>query len=100
MRHRIKESSVKGTSRRVVIIPCEKDSVFEQILCIVRDEQFAQIGVTAETILQEAQSLISEQENDDSTYFSRHNSRRLRRIITLIILLPLIVVFFYLMLKT
>ena len=58
MKQRFTFSALKGTSRRVVIIPCSSDSIFEQILCVVRDEEFTQRGVSAESVLKEAQSLI------------------------------------------
>ena len=47
--------SVQGTSRRVVIVPTDDESIFEQVICIVReDAQFT----TPETILREAQETL------------------------------------------
>ena len=97
MKQRLNSSSLKGVSRRVVIIPCGSDSVFEQILCIVRDEKLVQHGVTAETILQEAQLLITEGETESPFYPARNSRRRYFHAILLILLIAGIVL---LILKT
>lgn len=65
MRQRAGRIPVKGTSRRVVIVQGEEDSVFEQIICVVRDESLSQHGVTAETILREAEELLRLNESEE-----------------------------------
>lgn len=58
MKQNLNRATVKGTSRRVVIVPCGNDSVFEQVIYIVRDEWATGRGITADHILQEAEALI------------------------------------------
>lgn len=69
MRQRSGHMTVKGTSRRVVIVPGEENSVFEQIICVVRDETASRQGVSAEAILQEAESILAPDppEEDEET---------------------------------
>ena len=75
MKQNTKRIPVKGTSRRVVIVKGENDSVFDQIIYIVRDDCLSGKGVSADRILHEAvQSLHSEREDDveePSLVFSR-----------------------------
>ena len=66
MKQNTKRIPAKGTSRRVVIVPCDHDSVFEQVIYIVRDEWASKRGITADHILREAEELIRlDSENDD-----------------------------------
>lgn len=57
--------TAKGTSRRVVIVPCEDDSVFEQIICVVRADPTNRHDVTAESILQEAEMLLMPENSEE-----------------------------------
>lgn len=65
MRQRAGRTPVKGISRRVVIVPGEEDSVFEQIICVVKDDSLSQRGVTAEHILREAEELLRLQDLEE-----------------------------------
>ena len=47
--------SVQGTSRRAVIVPTDDESIFEQVICIVREDAPL---ITAEAILREAQEAL------------------------------------------
>lgn len=75
MKQNTKRIPAKGISRRVVIVRGETDSVFEQIIYIVRDDCLSGKGVSADSVLREAvQSLHMEQkeEKEDSAMrFSR-----------------------------
>ena len=75
MKQNTKRIPVKGTSRRVVIVKGENDSVFDQIIYIVRDDRLSGTGVSADRVLYEAiQSLHAEREDDaeeTSLLFSR-----------------------------
>lgn len=66
MRQRSGHMTVKGTSRRVVIVPGEDGSVFEQIICVVRDDPAIRQGVTAENILREAEMLLSPDDPEET----------------------------------
>lgn len=67
MRQNTKRVPVKGTSRRIVIVPGEEGGVFEQIIYVVRDEAFLQKGVTAEHVLQEAMLSLKQQDAADES---------------------------------
>ena len=54
MRQNTKRIPAKGASRRVVIVRGEDDSMFEQIIYIVRDNRVTGTGVSAEHVLREA----------------------------------------------
>ena len=75
MKQNTKRIPVKGTSRRVVIVKGENDSVFDQIIYIVRDDCISGKGVSADRILHEAvQSIHAEHEDEaeeSSILFSR-----------------------------
>lgn len=75
MKQNTKRIPVKGTSRRVVIVKGENDSVFDQIIYIVRDDCISGKGVSADRILHEAvQSIRAEHEDEaeeSSILFSR-----------------------------
>ena len=61
MKQNTKRIPAKGTSRRVVIVRGEDDSLFEQIIYIVRDDSLTGKGVSADHVLQEAvQSIRAE----------------------------------------
>ena len=49
------ELSIHGTSRRVVIVPTDEESIFEQVICIVREDA---PEISAEAILREAQEVL------------------------------------------
>lgn len=54
MKQNTKRIPAKGTSRRVVIVRGEDDSLFEQIIYVVRDDRVSGTGVSAEHVLREA----------------------------------------------
>lgn len=66
MRQRAGRLTAKGTSRRVVIVPGEEGSVFEQIICVVRADPASRQGVTAESILQEAEMLLMPEDSEET----------------------------------
>lgn len=89
MKQNTKRIPVKGTSRRIVIVPGETDSVFEKIIYIVRDDCLSGKGVSADSVLREAvQSLHidSEDENEDS-------SIRLSRLLLVLVILAFLLTF-------
>ena len=45
---------VKGTSRRVIVVDSPDPKLFEQAIFIVKNEAFAQEGVTSQQVLGEA----------------------------------------------
>ena len=61
MRQNTKRIPAKGTARRVVIVRGENDSVFEQIIYIVRDECLTGGGVSAEHVLREAMQTLRQE---------------------------------------
>ena len=76
MRQNTKRIPAKGTSRRVVIVRGDYDSVFEQIIYIVRDDCLAGDGVSADDVLREAVQALhientDENEEASSLLFSR-----------------------------
>ena len=76
MRQNTKRIPAKGTSRRVVIVRGDHDSVFEQIIYIVRDDCLADNGVSADDVLREAVQALhtesfEENEASASSLFSR-----------------------------
>jgi hypothetical protein len=95
MKQNTKRTPAKGTSRRVVIVPCEKDHVFEQIIYIVRDEWASKHSVTADCILQEAEELIrSEPDSDHDREERTAFPHPMQVILFLIVLLFLIIILF------
>ena len=48
---------VKGTSRQVIVVQSPDPKLFEQAICILKDEAVAQ-GVTDELLLKEAQRAV------------------------------------------
>ena len=48
---------VKGTSRRIVVVSAEDHPVYESVIYVVRDDAAVR-GVTAQEVLQEAQSAL------------------------------------------
>lgn len=95
MRQKIGRIPAKGTSRRVVIVPGEEDGLFEQIICVVRDDQASQRGVTAETILREAQDLLQIQELDEEERPRLFSGVVLILMLTALLLLTAILVYLY-----
>lgn len=76
MKQNTKRLPIKGTSRRVVIVRGEDDSLFEQIVYFVRDERFAGRGISADMVLREAIDSLQpnapdEPGEDSSASFSR-----------------------------
>ena len=76
MKQNTKRLPIKGTSRRVVIVQGEEDSIFEQIVYFVRDDRLSGKGISADMIFREAvDSLQSETEENaeggSSLLFSR-----------------------------
>ena len=65
MKQNTKRIPAKGTSRRVVIVRGDDDSVFEQIIYIVRDECLTGSGVSAEHVLREAVQSIHLNQGED-----------------------------------
>lgn len=51
---------VKGTSRRVVVVYPDDETLFEQIIYVVRDEALAQPGVSAEEVLDQAKAIVQQ----------------------------------------
>ena len=49
---------VKGTSRRVVVVRPEPETLFEQIIYIVRDDALAQPGVSEQEVLRQAANAV------------------------------------------
>ncbi len=65
------EILVKGVSRRVVIVPTDAQSVFEEVICIVKEDAET---VTADGILREAEAALLrsvEEEADPVPLFLR-----------------------------
>ena len=60
MNMEIRNDSVRGVSRRIVVVPADADSAYEKIIYVVRDDA-ATSGVTAQQVLLEAQSLLREE---------------------------------------
>ena len=95
MKQKTKWVPAKGTSRRVVIVRGENDSVFEQIIYIVRDDCVSGKGVSSDLIMREAiQSLDSENEDDKNQ--SSFLFSRLMLVLVLIVLLLTFGILFYL----
>ncbi|MBQ9044925.1 MAG: hypothetical protein IJ112_03150 [Oscillospiraceae bacterium] len=59
----------KGVSRRIVVVPGEESSVYEQIIYVVRDDA-ARSGITAQAVLQEAQRCLLPQQSVQADCFS------------------------------
>jgi hypothetical protein len=68
-------SMVKGVARRVIVVKAPDKRLFEQAIFIVKEDAFAQEGVTEEQVLAEAQRVAD-------GYVRRHNrlGKRLWRI--------------------
>lgn len=49
---------IKGTSRRVVVVQPETETIFEQIIYIVRDDALIQSGVSAAEVLNQAAAAV------------------------------------------
>lgn len=49
---------VKGTSRRVAVVRPEPETLFEQIIYIVRDDALAQPGVSEQEVLRQAANAV------------------------------------------
>lgn len=59
------EVQAKGVSRRVVIVPTDDESIFEQVICIVREDADV---VSADMVLRQAEAeLLSEVEEPEET---------------------------------
>lgn len=56
------EIQVKGVSRRVVIVPADAESVFEEVICIVKEDAET---VSAETILRQAEAELYQSVRED-----------------------------------
>lgn len=65
MRQHTKRIPAKGTSRRVVIVPGNENSVFEQIIYVVRDDPVSQRGVTADHVLREAEQMLQTEQTPE-----------------------------------
>lgn len=90
MRQNTKRIPAKGTSRRVVIVRGDHDSVFEQIIYIVRDDCFAGDGVSADDVLREAvQALHIENTDENEEVSSLLFSRVLMFLVFIAILLTI-----------
>ena len=88
MKQNTKRIPAKGTSRRVVIVPGEDGSMFEQIIYIVKDDCLSEKGVSVEHVLREAiQSLQSESAERDSRVSSASFTRVLVVLISIAFLL-------------
>lgn len=48
----------QGVSRRIVVVPADNNPLYEKVIYIVRDDAAGR-GVTAQEVLQEAQSLLA-----------------------------------------
>ena len=78
------ELQVKGVSRRAVIVPTDEESIFEQVICIVREDAET---ISAEAVLRQAEAeLLSECEEEEENPLAR----RVLPLILLLILLSLI----------
>lgn len=66
------EIRVKGVSRRVVIVPTDEESVFEEVICIVKEDASA---VSADAILRQAEAelyhSVPEEEEEPPTMLLR-----------------------------
>ena len=49
---------IKGTSRRVVVVHPEAETIFEQIIYIVRDDALTQSGVSEAEVLNQAAAAV------------------------------------------
>lgn len=49
---------VKGISRQVIVVQAPEEKLFEQVIFILNDRAVGEQGVTNETLLKEAKSLI------------------------------------------
>lgn len=49
---------IKGRSRRIVVVNAKENPIYEQVIYIVRDDA-AERGVTAQDVLQEAQTHLA-----------------------------------------
>lgn len=71
MKQNTKRLPIKGTSRRVVIVRGEDDSMFEQIVYFVRDDYLSGRGISAEMVLREAidslQPKAAEESSEESS---------------------------------
>ena len=65
MKQNTKRIPAKGTSRRVVIVRGEDDSLFEQIIYVVRDDCLSGKGVSADRVLREAVRALHSESGDD-----------------------------------
>ena len=89
MKQNTRRIPAKGTSRRVVIVRGEEDSVFEQIIYIVRDDCLSGKGVSADSVLREAvQSLHLEHEEDKEDF-----SMRFSRILLFLLIIAFLLTF-------
>ena len=78
------ELQVKGVSRRAVIVPTDEESIFEQVICIVREDAET---ISAEAVLRQAEAeLLSECEEEEENPLAL----RVLPLILLLILLSLI----------
>ncbi len=78
----------KGTSRRVVIVRGDQDSVFEQIIYVVRDDCLSGEGVSADRVLREAiQAIHSDLEEGEAEESSALYSRVLLLLVIIAFLL-------------
>ena len=89
MKQNTKRIPAKGTSRRVVIVRGETDSVFEQIIYIVRDDCLSGKGVSADNVLREAmQSLHLEKEEN-----KEDSAMRFSRILLILVIIAFLLTF-------
>lgn len=80
------EIQVKGVSRRVVIVPTDEESVFEEVICIVKEDAET---VSAEAILRQAEAELCQSYEEDET---EHTPLLLRMLPALMLLLLVVIV--------
>lgn len=56
------EIQVKGVSRRVVIVPTDEESVFEEVICIVKEDAET---ISADAILRQAEEELYQSVPED-----------------------------------
>lgn len=90
MKQNTKRIQAKGTSRRVVIVRCDQDSVFEQIIYVVRDDCLSGKGISADHVLREAiQTVQSDWTEEDAGEPSAIYSRVILALVIIAFLLTI-----------
>lgn len=59
---------VKGSSRQVILVKSPDETLFEQAIFFVKEEAFRRQGVTADSVVAEAQKIAKEYSKRDSIF--------------------------------